>query len=357
MAATWDQPRPHAPIPERLSASVICCENSILIGNRWVLNILMNVFPISPSLVFGDGHCPEIGAYCKSIQRRRIMPPSNSAAGIYPLHNLMAAAGEMSEACLKVANFIIDNPRLVSSMSIGELAKATESSQTMIVRVAKLSGYLGYRELRAALIEYTGAIRGANLIRVDPPRDPSKAETFSVLSREIVRVTIEALQDTLRISEERSMDRAVVAILRARRVLLVGFGRSAIVAQDACFQFLRVQIPSFYCPDADVLASIIAGSGPDDVLFCVCYFGTNRDIVEALKNARRRETPTILLTSMPRSPAAEASDITLVSAMRRAPRSGESVAVRVAQVVMMDIICEMVILKKGNETPSIQQWD
>lgn len=130
------------------------------------------------------------------------MPPSNSAAGIYPLHNLMAAAGEMSEACLKVANFIIDNPGLVSSMSIGELAKATESSQTMIVRVAKLSGYLGYRELRAALIEYSGAVRGANLIRVDPRRDSNKAETFSVLSREIVKVTIEALQDTLRISEE-----------------------------------------------------------------------------------------------------------------------------------------------------------
>ena len=103
----------------------------------------------------------------------------------------MAAAGEMSEACLKVATFIIDNPRLVSSMSIGELARATESSQTMIVRVSKLSGYPGYRQLRVALIEYSGAIRGANLIRVDPTSDPNKAGTFSVLSREIVRVAIE----------------------------------------------------------------------------------------------------------------------------------------------------------------------
>ena len=270
-------------------------------------------------------------------------------ASVYPLRNLLSAANEMSEVSLKVAKFIFENPRLVASMTIGELAKASGSSKTMIVRVAKISGYDGYRGLRAALIEHNGAVRGANLLGIDLPSSANRADSFLEVSRAVVKINIEALQDTLSIIDEGSTLRAVTAILRAKRLLFYGFGGSAAVAQDACIRFLRLQIPSSSYSDSHVLAHIIANAGPDDLLFCVSYTGTTRDIVEALKTASKRGTPTILLTSMPRSAATEFSDITLVSAVRREPRLGESVAVRVAQLVMIDIICAMLVLKMGNK--------
>lgn len=72
---------------------------------------------------------------------------------IYPLHNLLAAARHMSESTLRVANYIMENPHRMASMSIGELAEATSSNKSAVVLVSKLSGYAGYRGLRAALIE------------------------------------------------------------------------------------------------------------------------------------------------------------------------------------------------------------
>jgi DNA-binding MurR/RpiR family transcriptional regulator len=88
---------------------------------------------------------------------------------------------------------------------------------------------------------------------------------------------------------------------------------------------------------------------PDDLLFCISYSGASRDIVEALETARQRKISTIILASLPRSAAAELSDTVLISAVQRTPRIAESVAARVAQLVVIDIICAIIALRKKSE--------
>jgi DNA-binding MurR/RpiR family transcriptional regulator len=55
------------------------------------------------------------------------------------------------------------------------------------------------------------------------------------------------------------------------------------------------------------------------------------------------------MTSLPKSAAAEFSDTVLVSAVRRTPRTTETVAARVAQFVIIDIICAIIALRKKSE--------
>ncbi len=231
-------------------------------------------------------------------------------------------------------------------MSIGELAKATGCSKTAVVRVSKLSGYQGYRGLRAALIEYRGVLRGSELIGVDVPSGPEGADNLLNLAREVVRINVEVLQDTLALLDEGSLRRAADTILSAKHVFLIGFGTSAPVVQDAHQRFFKLQVPASTCSDAHVLASIVVNMGPDDLLFCISYSGTSRDIIEALETAKGRKISTITLTSVPRSAAAELSDTVLISAVRRTPPTAESVAARVAQLVVIDIICAIIALRK-----------
>jgi RpiR family carbohydrate utilization transcriptional regulator len=271
-------------------------------------------------------------------------------AEIYPLHNLLSASHQMSESSLRVAKYIVENPRRVASMSIGELAKATGSNKTAVVRVSKLSGYQGYRGLRIALIENRGLLRGAELIGVDLPWSGGEgADKLLNLAREVVKINIEVLQDTLTLLDEKTLLHAVDIILSAKHVFLIGFGTSAPVVQDAYQRFLRLQVPSSICSDAHVLASIIVNMRLDDLLFCISYGGTSRDIVEALEAAQRRKISTITLTSVPKSAAAELSDTVLISAVRRTPQTTETVAARVAQFVVIDIICAIIALRKKSE--------
>jgi DNA-binding MurR/RpiR family transcriptional regulator len=127
------------------------------------------------------------------------------------------------------------------------------------------------------------------------------------------------------------------------------FGSSAPVAQDTYQRFLRLQIPSSACPDPHVLASIAANLNSTDLLFCVTYTGETRDIIEALETARSRKAMTISLTSIPRSSAARLSDIVLVSAVSRRPRAAKTVASRVAQLALIDVITALIALRKKTE--------
>jgi len=246
----------------------------------------------------------------------------------------------MSESSLRVAKYIVENSQRVASMSIGELAKATGSNKTAVVRVSKLSGYQGYRGLRAALIEHRGVLRGAELVGFDLPSGAEGVDNLLNLAREVVKINIEVLQDTLNLLDERTLLRAANTILCAKHVFLVGFGTSSPVVQDAYQRFLRLQVPSSTCSDAHVLASIVVTMGPDDLLFCISYSGASRDIIEALETAKRRKAPTITLTSVPRSASAQLSDTVLICAVRRTPQ----IAARVAQLVVIDIICAIIAL-------------
>lgn len=279
------------------------------------------------------------------------MKTPHFAAEIYPIRNLMAATQRMPTGCLKVARYILENPQRVASMSIRELARAASSNKTAVVRVSKLSGYAGYRDLRAALMENKGALRSGDMLAGGAPGSRAPAGSILSLARDVVKINIEALQDTLSLLNETTLLAAVEVIIRARHVFLVGFGLSALVTQDAYERLLKLQIHSSTCSDARVLPGLAASTGPDDVLFCVSYSGAGRGIIEALETAKNRQAGTITLTSAPRSAAAQLSDITLVAATRRTPSAAESVVAREAQLAIIDILCAAIALRKESEDP------
>jgi DNA-binding MurR/RpiR family transcriptional regulator len=265
---------------------------------------------------------------------------------MHPLQELLSAANHMPARCRSIAQYIVDNPHLVASMSIAELAAATRSNKTTVVRLCKFSGYNGYRDLRIALLENRGLVRGAELLGFDVPAGGDADDDVLHVAREVIKINLEVLQETLTLLDEGTLRRAVERILLAKHVFFVGFGSSAPIAQDAYQRFIRLQVPSSACSDPHVLASIVANLGRRELLFCISYTGATRDVVEALETATRRKTPTITLTSVPGSPAADLSDIVLVSAVRRKPRAAETVASRVAQLAVIDIICAIIALRR-----------
>jgi DNA-binding MurR/RpiR family transcriptional regulator len=255
----------------------------------------------------------------------------------------------MSGSSLRVAKYIIENPQRVALMSIVELAGATGSSKSCIVRVSKMTGYQGYRGLRAALMENRGLLRGTSLVGLSPPSGVEGDNNVLNLAREVIRINIEVLQDTTALLDPETLLRTADTLLKAKHVFLVGFGTSAPVIEDTYQRFLRLRIASSTCSDAHILASIVVNLGSDDLLFCISYSGASRDVIEALETAKQRGTPTITLTSVPRSAAVQLSDIALISAVRRTPRAAESVAARVAQLVVIDIICAIIALRREDE--------
>ena len=77
---------------------------------------------------------------------------------------------------------------------------------------------------------------------------------------------------------------------------------------------------------------------PEDVILFFSYSGSTQEMMETLKLARAQQGQVILVTRFPRSPGAELSNVVLqCGANENALQSG-SVAARIAQMYLLDIL-------------------
>ena len=91
-------------------------------------------------------------------------------------------------------------------------------------------------------------MRAADLIAFDRPAGAHLSNQSLVLARQNVKESIEALQDTLTLFDERSLLAAAKAILSAKHVFLFGSGMTAPLVHDAYQRFLGSKFPLRFAP-------------------------------------------------------------------------------------------------------------
>jgi RpiR family transcriptional regulator, carbohydrate utilization regulator len=86
---------------------------------------------------------------------------------------------------------------------------------------------------------------------------------------------------------------------------------------------------------------------PSAVLFGITYSGQSRDLVEALKAAKERNATTVVLTSNGGATAARLADILLISAVQPGMGARETLATRILQLAIVNILCTALTLRRG----------
>lgn len=262
-----------------------------------------------------------------------------SATGLTdPIQALQAQEGFASRAVQRLAEFLLAERDRIPSMSIDQVAREAETSQTTIVRLCKDLGYTGYRDFRAAMVESRGQRRGANLLGVSLPEPVESPTDLRAIAQQVTRLNADALSDTYRLLDYDALERCIDMILGAPHIHLVGIGSSAPVALDVFQRLLRFGMPASFHSDPHVIASVSVTAPPGCLFIGVSYSGASRDTVECLETVKRRRLPSIALTSFAASPAALAADVTLISAIRSADTKSESISSRISQLAILDIL-------------------
>jgi glucosamine 6-phosphate synthetase-like amidotransferase/phosphosugar isomerase protein len=78
--------------------------------------------------------------------------------------------------------------------------------------------------------------------------------------------------------------------------------------------------------------------------------GRSRDLVDALKAAKERKATTIVLTSNGGATAARLADILLISAVQPERAARETVATRISQLAIVDVLCTALALKQRKDS-------
>jgi DNA-binding MurR/RpiR family transcriptional regulator len=248
----------------------------------------------------------------------------------------------------RVAAYILRDPARVAQQTITELADAAQTSETTVLRLCQELGVRGYRELRVALAAESGREqeRAANReIGGDIGRD----DDLDSIIDTITYTDQQAIADTARNLDREALAEAVSLTAGARRIDIVGFGASAVVALDLQQKLHRIGLIAYAWHDIHQALTAAALLGPADVAVGVSHTGATLDTIDAIREAAAHGARTIVLTGVPNSPLAVEADVLLVTADRETTFRSGATASRIAALSVVDVLFAAVAQRRYDQ--------
>lgn len=242
---------------------------------------------------------------------------------------------DMGRSEKKVADWLFSHSGEVLPYSITDLASKCESSEATIVRFSKRLGCRGYQDLKLTLAK-------EHEKKVVAPVITKEDDCFSIFEK-VCNDAYMSLERTKKTLSAENMSRAMEAISGARRVVLIGLGTSAQVAEDASNKLLRAGCNSSAYADTHMQAIAVSQLKAGDVVIGISQSGSSKDIVESMKVARARGATTISITSKERSPIARQSDILLLTDTEETKHSTLGLNSHISRLILIDALCYKIV--------------
>ncbi len=243
----------------------------------------------------------------------------------------------------KVADFILENPQKISSLSIVQLSGFSGVSQPTVIRFVRALGFTGFREFRHALIReeapsFSHGIEPLNGFYLQPD------DQIADLPYKTVRASKNLLEDTLKSLSVRSLSQAVETIANAKAVILYAVEDSLGAAYDLLNKLTYLGISCRLHTDS-YLQIISAGHlEPGEAAVAFSYSGRSMDTVHALKLAKESGAAAIAVTNFPDAVIQQYADIVLNCGGGGSVIYGNAIFSRVSQIAVVDMLYMGIIL-------------
>ncbi len=252
---------------------------------------------------------------------------------------------EMGKSEKRVADWLFSHSGEILPYSISDLAFKCESSEATIVRFSKRLGCSGYQELKLNLAK-------EHEKKVIAPIITAEDGCFEIFEK-VCNDAYMSLERTKKTLSPEAMSRAAEVISASRRVVLIGLGTSASVAEDAANKLLRAGCNSSAYADTHMQAIAVSQLKAGDTLIGISQSGSSKDIAEAMKTAKSRGAVTIAITSREKSPVARISDIVLLTDTEETRHSSLGLNSHLSRLVVVDALCYKIVYQNSARAQGI----
>ncbi|MFQ5835937.1 MAG: MurR/RpiR family transcriptional regulator [bacterium] len=239
----------------------------------------------------------------------------------------------------RVADLILKQPQKVVHLPIGEVARRSNVAKSTVVRFCRSIGHNGYSELKISLAQ--DSVPEVKYIHQDiKPKDDS-----ATVTEKVFHVNIQGLADSLKILDTKEMEKAIEALVNAKKVLFCGVGTSAPIAEEAYHRFLYLGIPCVFSGDPHLQIGLALSLTKQDVAVGVSHSGSTEDTLKPLGLAKENGATVICITNYINSPIAQLADIKLITSFREIIFRIAAMAARVAQLTIIEALYVNVAIK------------
>ncbi|HET7580293.1 MAG TPA: MurR/RpiR family transcriptional regulator [Bacillales bacterium] len=260
------------------------------------------------------------------------------------LMRLEAVASQLSKKEKRVADYILAHPEEVIHESITGLADNVDVAESTVFRLCKRIGFDGYQGFKIALArDVVNPIE--NIYQEINENDEPAA-----LMEKVFHSHIQGLQDTMQLYDSKMIDKAIRKLAGAKRIDFYGSGGSAVVARDAVHKFIRTGLLCQAFDDSHLQVMNASMLDESCVAFAISHSGSNKDVLQALDQAKAVGAYTIGLTQFAKSPITKKCDLTLYTRSRETLYRSEALSSRLIQLAVIDVLYVGVAMIRKSET-------
>lgn len=266
------------------------------------------------------------------------MPPDSAGS---PLVKIRSERDQMSAIERRIADYVLENARLLRDYSSQQLADSLGISQSSVVKFSQKLGFKGYPDLKFSVGE---AVARENGGADDGSGAYAPAHPQAALAEDLWRGKALAEEETRLINPPGQLGRVAEAIDGATRILLIGLGEDDILARAFAMKLSLLGIPVAHHADPRLLAPSVESAGAGDLLMVFAEHGDPPGLCQLARLAKKRRARVISVTrNTSNALRSQANPVLLVSAHdgrpQVAPLLYQSAALHLLDLLVM-LVCE-----------------
>ncbi|ANI84929.1 MULTISPECIES: MurR/RpiR family transcriptional regulator [Kosakonia] len=236
----------------------------------------------------------------------------------------------MTENESRIVDWLLTPGNISDASAIKDVAEMLTVSEAMIVKVSKLLGFSGFRNLRSALVEYfshSQQVLPAELSFDEAPQD---------VVNKVFNITLRTIMEGQSIVNVDEIHRAARFFYQAKQRDLYGVGGSNAICADIEHKLLRIGVRCHAYQDAHIMMMSASLLKEGDVVLVVSHSGRTSDLKAAVELAKKNGAKIICITHSYHSPIAKMADFIICSPAPETPLLGRNASARILQLTLLD---------------------
>jgi DNA-binding MurR/RpiR family transcriptional regulator len=213
------------------------------------------------------------------------------------ISNKLESIDSLSKSEEVLANYILSEKENIKNLSTKDLANATYTSPSTVVRLSQKLGFSGWNEFKEKYLEELQYLN-RYYASVDPNFPFNAQDTYMNIASKIANLATESITDTLSLLKNEDLKKAVALLDKAQRINVYGTSSSLLMAYDFKHKMLRINrhVEIMNLPGEQLV--VAANSSPLNCAILISYSGEVNEVLKIAKILKRKKTPMIVLTSI-----------------------------------------------------------
>ncbi len=212
------------------------------------------------------------------------------------IHEKLSSQEKMSDIEQSIANYFLNEPESLKKISARKLSEMMFVAPSTITRFCKKIGYNGYNDFKEAYLSEHNYLQ-SHFKAIDPNRPFEANDSSWTIANKISQLYVETVSDTLAIQNYEMLEKAVHLLNTSTKTYIYSVGNHIHLAHHFKNKMIEIGKNVEVISRFDLAFYHMNYSSSSDCFLLISYSGETNDIIRILDELKRKEMPTIALTS------------------------------------------------------------